>query len=63
MKRHATDFDLADEVRDGEERLILQTSEGPRGTIPKLQVAARLLSRQKGDVDEATPRARPRECD
>ncbi len=62
VKRHATDFSIADEVPPGEERLILQTSEGPRGTVPKLQVAARLLSRQAGDVGEANPIPRPRDC-
>jgi hypothetical protein len=62
VKRHATDFRLADDLRPGEQRLILQTSEGPKGTVPKLQVAARLLSSQPGDPRQARPPAKPRIC-
>ncbi len=62
VKRHATDFRLADDLGPGERRLILQTSEGPKGTVPKLQVAARLLSSQPGDPGQARPPAKPRIC-
>jgi sortase family protein len=62
VKRHATDFALADNPRPNEHRLILQTSEGPRGTVPKLQVAARLLNVQPANPRDARPSAKPRVC-
>ena len=62
VKRHTTDFSLAREVPPGERRLVLQTSEGPRGTIPVLQVAARLVSTASAPADDAHPVARPRVC-
>lgn len=62
VKRHALDFSLALDVPDGEHRLVLQTSEGPLGTVPKLQVSARLISEIPADSGEAHPRARPRGC-
>jgi hypothetical protein len=62
VKRHATDFSLATEVGATEQRLILQTSEGPRGTIPKLQVAARFLNSQPADPEDARPTPKPRAC-
>ena len=40
VKRHATDFSLVTDAPPDKEQLILQTSEGPRGTVPKLQVLA-----------------------
>lgn len=61
VKRHAVDFSLAD-APPGTEQLILQTSEGPAGTIPKLQVLAELLDVVETTLDDATPRARPRAC-
>jgi hypothetical protein len=61
VKRHATDFSIA-ETAPGEHRVVLQTSEGPRGTIPKLQVAARLLSSESVDPALAVPSPRPRVC-
>jgi hypothetical protein len=62
VKRHATDFTLADNLKPDEHRLIMQTSEGPRGTVPKLQVAARLLSVQPANPREARPSPKPRVC-
>jgi len=62
VRRHSRDFSLADDVPLGEQRLILQTSEGPKGTIPKLQVAARLVSVGTVPLDEANPKAKPRDC-
>lgn len=62
VKRHATDFSLASSVGPNEQRVVLQTSEGRKGTIPKLQVAARLLSVQAANHAEAHPKARPRIC-
>ena len=40
VKRHALDFSLALDAPPDAHQLILQTSEGPRGTVPKLQVLA-----------------------
>ena len=62
VKRHATGFALVDNAPRGAEQLILQTSEGPRGTVPKLQVLA--LPDRVEDVshDAANPRARPKAC-
>ena len=62
VKRHSRDFSLADDVPLGEQRLILQTSEGPKGTVPKLQVAARLVSVGTAPLDEANPKAKPKDC-
>ncbi|MBA3779212.1 MAG: hypothetical protein H0X16_07940 [Chloroflexi bacterium] len=65
VKRHATDFDLATDLEEGEHRLILQTSEGPSGTVPKLQVAARLIDIQElddPDPDVVAPEPHPRIC-
>jgi Sortase domain len=62
VKRHSRDFKLADDVPLGEQRLILQTSEGPKGTIPKLQIAANLVGVDTAPLDEANPKAKPRDC-
>lgn len=62
VKRHSRNFALADDVPEGEHRLILQTSEGPKGTVPKLQVAARLVSVGTAPLEDANPKARPRDC-
>jgi hypothetical protein len=62
VKRHSRNFALADKVPEGEHRLILQTSEGPKGTVPKLQVAARLLSVDEVPLAEANPKPKPRDC-
>ena len=61
VKRHATDFELA-RVGPGEHRVILQTSEGPAGTVPKLQVAADLLDVTAADPAAARPSPVPRAC-
>jgi hypothetical protein len=60
VKQHALNRRIARRDRPGEHRLILQTSEGPPGTVPKLQVAARLLDTEW--TDEAVPVPRPRAC-
>jgi hypothetical protein len=62
VMRHATDYSLADSVAPGAQRLILQTSEGPYGTVPKLLVAAELITTDSVDLAEANPEARPRDC-
>jgi hypothetical protein len=62
VKRHATDLSLAYELPPEGHHLIMQTSEGPRGTVPKLQVAARPLSVVPADPRDANPVAHPRAC-
>lgn len=62
VKRHATDLSLARDVPPDERRLVLQTSEGPLGTIPVLQLAARLVSTEAADLGDAHPVARPSVC-
>ena len=61
VKRHSTDLSIA-VVEPGQHQLVLQTSEGPTGTIPKLQIAARPVSVADVSLDEARPVARPRVC-
>jgi hypothetical protein len=62
VKRHATDLSLAFDLAPGEHRLILQTSEGPHGTVPKLQVAAKPLGVYVASPAEALPAPHPTEC-
>jgi hypothetical protein len=62
VKRHATDLDIAFNVEPDEHRLVLQTSEGPEGVIPKLQVAARPISVVPTTLEQAVPEASPRAC-
>jgi sortase (surface protein transpeptidase) len=58
----ATDFSLANDLGRGQHQLVLQTSIGPSGTVPKLQMAAHLLDAESTDIAEATPTAEPRIC-
>lgn len=60
--RHTTDRGIARDVPEDSRRLVLQTSEGPRGTVPKLQVAAELIDETSADPAEAMPPASPRSC-
>jgi hypothetical protein len=60
VRRHT--LDLNDALAADTERLWLQTSEGPRGTVPKLQVVGDFLSAEKADPKAAHPNARPRIC-
>jgi hypothetical protein len=62
VKRHAVDYSLVHLAPPGTEQLILQTSEGPRGTVPKLQILAEPLDVRDVPGREAHPRARPRAC-
>lgn len=59
---HATDRGIAAGVPEDEGRLVLQTSEGPRGTVPKLQISAVLVDVRPTDPAVAAPSAQPREC-
>jgi hypothetical protein len=60
VRRHTRSLD--DAFQTTTERLWLQTSEGPQGTVPKLQVVADYLSAEKADPKAAHPPARPRIC-
>ncbi len=59
--RHQTSLDVAFAAEG--EQLMLQTSEGPRGTIPKTIVIARPLSVGPADPTLANPTARPVACE
>jgi hypothetical protein len=61
--RHATDRGLARGVPPDAGRLVLQTSEGPQGTVPKLQIAARLVASAAAIPAQALPPPQPRWCD
>ena len=60
--RHATDRSAAGDVAPTSGRLVLQTSEGPRGTVPKLQVVAELVDTVEVPAEDAVPSAAPRAC-
>jgi hypothetical protein len=60
VRRHITNLDSAFATTD--ETLWLQTSEGPRGTIQKVQVIAKPLSSSPADPAAAHPRANPIFC-
>ncbi len=62
VKRHATDLSLAFDLAPGEHRLIMQTSEGPHGTVPKLQVAAKPLGVYVASAADALPTPHPVDC-
>jgi hypothetical protein len=61
VKRHATDLSLT-QVPVGVHQLVLQTSEGVSGTVPKLQVAARPIAVVPATAADANPSPRPRVC-
>jgi hypothetical protein len=60
VHRHVTDLD--DAFSSTTDRLFLQTSEGPAGTVPKLQVIGDFVSAEKVNPNDAHPPARPRIC-
>ena len=60
VRRHTTD--LAAVYARSSESLWLQTSEGPRGTIPKLQVGASLVSSGPASYAASHPVPRPVAC-
>ena len=63
VRRHITDRAIAsDGLQTGEQRLVLQTSEGPYGTREKLAVAARLVSVEVASRADSLPGATPRDC-
>lgn len=62
VRRHALDFSLAFDADPAAQQLILQTSEGPRGTVPKLQVLAVPVDVLDVSEREANPTPHPRAC-
>ncbi|HKZ90606.1 MAG TPA: sortase [Candidatus Limnocylindrales bacterium] len=60
VKQHALNRRIAKRPRPSQQRLVLQTSEGPPGTVPKLQVAAQLVEAEW--TDERAPAPKPRAC-
>ena len=60
VKERSRNRKIARRDNRSDHRLILQTSVGPPGTVPKLQVAAGLVG--TGRSSEAAPKARPRAC-
>jgi hypothetical protein len=58
--RHQTSLEAAFATTD--EQVMLQTSEGPRGTIPKTMVVARPISVGPADHAAANPTPRPVAC-
>jgi hypothetical protein len=61
VKRHATDLTIT-RIPAGTHQLVLQTSEGWHGHIPKLQVAARPLTVLPASYSDAHPTPHPRVC-
>jgi hypothetical protein len=60
VRRHQLDLD--DAIGASTEQLWLQTSEGPPGTKPKLQVVAMPIASEPADPAEAHPTPHPRVC-
>ena len=60
VNRHTLNVDQA--LNTTTERLFMQTSEGPNGTVPKLQVVADYLSSAPTDPVQAHPTPHPRIC-
>ncbi len=62
VKRHSEDFSIASSVAPGDQQLVLQTSEGPSPTLPKLQVAATYVGVAPADHAAAHPTPHPVTC-
>lgn len=62
VKRHSTDLNIAFNVPDGQHQLIVQTSEGPPGHKPVLQVKAKPIRVVEASAAEAMPTPSPRAC-
>jgi hypothetical protein len=60
VRRHTTT--LTDALNATREQLWMQTSEGPEGTIPKLQVVAEFLSAAPTDFKSAHPKPKVDIC-
>ena len=61
VRRHQTSLDGPAKVKRDE--LWLQTSEGPRGTVGKTQVRARMLSVERAAHGPANPTPKPVTCE
>jgi hypothetical protein len=61
VRRHQTSLNAPAKVKRDE--LWLQTSEGPRGTVGKTQVRARLLSVERAVHAQANPKPHPVNCE
>lgn len=61
VKRHATDLTITN-IPAGTHQLVLQTSEGWHGHIPKLQIAARPLTVLPASYGDSHPTPHPRVC-
>ena len=61
--RGAIDYSALAEVPLTEQSLVLQTSEGPYGTVEKLQVFAQLTSEAEVEPAQANPTPMPRDCE
>jgi sortase (surface protein transpeptidase) len=61
VRRKQTTLDTPARVKRDE--LWLQTSEGPRGTVGKTQVRARLLSAERAVHAQANPKPKPVNCE
>ena len=55
-------LNLDDAASATSEELWLQTSEGPKGTLGKTQLIARLLSVDQADPEDAHPKPKPVSC-
>jgi hypothetical protein len=60
VRRHQLNLDAA--IAATSEQVWLQTSEGPKGTVPKTQVVADFVSSGPADHAAAHPVAKPRVC-
>lgn len=61
VERHVTSLDAA--FRETAEQLVLQTSEGPHGTVPKTMVIAKPDGERPAAHEDAHPEAKPVRCD
>lgn len=62
VKRHVRDYSLAYDLNPGQHRLIMQTSEGPNGSYPKLQIAAKPIGVYAATAAQALPTPHPKTC-
>jgi hypothetical protein len=61
VKRHATDLSIT-RIPAGQHQLVLQTSEGWHGHVPKLQIVARPIAVVAAKPADANPVPHPRAC-
>ena len=61
--RHAVDYTALSALPLDQQTLVLQTSEGPYGTVEKVQLIAALSGEQPIDSTDANPEPQPRDCE